>query len=70
DYYDSKADTLVFEGATADNLTIEKVGNNLLIHAYGTDDTVTVHSYFSNAAARTFSIVLDDKTLSVEDIAA
>ncbi|MEB4677800.1 hypothetical protein MXL54_23965, partial [Enterobacteriaceae bacterium G50] len=39
-------------------------------HAYGTDDTVTVHSYFSNAAARTFSIVLDDKTLSVEDIAA
>ncbi|MEB4677483.1 hypothetical protein MXL54_22265, partial [Enterobacteriaceae bacterium G50] len=70
DYYDSKADTLVFEGATADNLTIEKVGNDLLIHAYGTDDTVTVHSYFSNAAARTFSIVLDDKTLSVEDIAA
>ncbi|MFU0448626.1 calcium-binding protein, partial [Pseudocitrobacter faecalis] len=25
DYQDSKADTLIFEGATADNLTIEKV---------------------------------------------
>ncbi|MFU0445122.1 calcium-binding protein, partial [Pseudocitrobacter faecalis] len=70
DYQDSKADTLIFEGATADNLTIEKVGNNLLIHAYGTDDTVTISDYFRYADARTFSIVLDDKTLSAEDIAA
>ena len=46
------------------------MGNDLLIHAYGTDDTVTISDYFSYADARTFSIVLDDKTLSAEDVAA
>ena len=70
DSQDRSANTLVFKGATADNLQIEKVGNDLLIHAYGTEDTVTVSGYFIYSAARTFSIVLDDKTLSTEDIAA
>ena len=62
--------TLVFQGATAADLTLQKSGYDLIIHAYGTDDTVTLPDYFRSASYQRFSIALDDQTLSMDDLTA
>ncbi|HGH5980867.1 TPA: calcium-binding protein, partial [Kluyvera georgiana] len=70
---DSAADTvntLIFNDASASDLVLAKSGNDLVIHAYGSDDTVTLTNYFSSASYRKFSITLDDQTLSMADLAA
>ncbi|MFK3660858.1 calcium-binding protein, partial [Scandinavium sp. NPDC088450] len=60
--------TLVFEGASSDRLSMVKSGNNLVISAYGSDDSVTLNNYFSNSIYRRFSVVFDDKTITQEEL--
>ncbi|WP_275423516.1 calcium-binding protein, partial [Snodgrassella communis] len=45
-------------------------GTDLVIYAYGEDDSVTLPDYFNNSYSRAFNFIFDDKTLNVDDIAA
>ncbi|MFS7250732.1 hypothetical protein AB6869_12575 [Rahnella rivi] len=67
-------DTLRFTGAKADVGGFSREGNNLVIHAYGTADRVTVENYFidgdlKNSATRHYSFEFDDITLTESDLA-
>ena len=65
---------LRFTGAKAGTATFERQGNDLLIKAYGTEDSVRMTSYFSasdsySSLLRNSSFVFDDVTLTVDDLA-
>uniref|UniRef100_UPI002ED8D3F5 calcium-binding protein n=1 Tax=Enterobacterales TaxID=91347 RepID=UPI002ED8D3F5 len=60
--------TLVFEGADLTQALIEKSGNDLLIHAWGGSDTLTLPGYFSSDANRQFDMIFGDTTLTVSDL--
>ena len=47
---------------------MEKSGNSLIIHAYGTDDTVTLTNYFNSANYRRFEIKLQDQTIDLGEL--
>ncbi|MFK3661947.1 calcium-binding protein, partial [Scandinavium sp. NPDC088450] len=61
--------TLVFEGADLTQALIEKSGNDLLIHAWGGSDTLTLPDYFTSESYRQFDMVFGDTTLTVSDLA-
>ncbi|HGH5978916.1 TPA: hypothetical protein ACJI8J_002305, partial [Kluyvera georgiana] len=64
----SAINTLVFQGATAADLTLEKSGYNLIIHAYSPDDMVTLTNYFNSASYRRFEIKLQDQTIDLSEL--
>ncbi|EBR8158690.1 hypothetical protein DOA20_26630, partial [Salmonella enterica subsp. enterica serovar Newport] len=45
---DAQADTVVFRQAQSGRATFDHVGNDLVIHAYGDDNSVTLKDYFSS----------------------
>ncbi len=51
-----------------DNLWFEREGNNLKISILGTEDSMTVNSWYSNEDARLFQIQTDTKTIATADI--
>lgn len=68
---DSAADTvnnLIFNDASASDLVMEKSGNDLVIHAYGSEDTVTLTNYFNSASYRRFEIKLQDQTIDLSEL--
>ncbi|WP_143558855.1 calcium-binding protein, partial [Snodgrassella alvi] len=67
-----KYNDIVFENAKLADAVFSRSGNDLVIHAYGTDDSLTLPDYFTynNYYSRAFNFVFDDKVLSVDDIAA
>ena len=60
-YQDKNADTLRFEGASADNAVFSRSGSDLVIKAYGGEDQVTVNNYFSDSYARHVKFAFDDR---------
>ena len=62
-YQDKNADTLRFEGASADNAVFSRSGSDLVIKAYGGEDQVTVNNYFSDSYARHVKFAFDDRTV-------
>ncbi|WP_180298975.1 calcium-binding protein [Snodgrassella alvi] len=68
--YTNHYNDVVFKGATLADAHFTRSGNDLVIQAYGTDDSVTLPDYFNNYYSRAFNFVFDDKVLSVDDIAA
>ncbi|WP_436859019.1 calcium-binding protein [Citrobacter tructae] len=60
--------SLVFEGALSGQLQMQKSGNNLIIQAYGTDDAVTVYNFFASDDYTRFSLVFDDRTVTMEEL--
>ena len=67
-------DTLRFTGAKADVGGFSREGNNLVIHAYGTADRVTIENYFLSGESKTsgfrnYSFEFDDTTLTESDLA-
>ncbi|MGG8472582.1 calcium-binding protein [Rahnella sp. PAMC25617] len=65
--YASKAedtDTLVFSGALSSDARIAKQGNDLVIYAYGNNDSVTVKNYFMSATYQYFSLAFEDTLLT------
>lgn len=64
----SAVSSLVFKGASIDDLVMEKSGNNLIIHAYGSDDMVTLTNYFNSASYRRFEIKLQDQTIDLSEL--
>ncbi|MFK3661946.1 hypothetical protein ACI2I2_15735, partial [Scandinavium sp. NPDC088450] len=69
DTYRNGVNTLVFEGADLTQALIEKSGNDLLIHAWGGSDTLTLPGYFTSESYRQFDMVFGDTTLTVSDLA-
>ncbi|HAT1685377.1 TPA: calcium-binding protein, partial [Klebsiella oxytoca] len=67
---EAQADTVVFRQARSDGATFDHVGNDLVIHAYGDDNSVTLKNYFSNDGYRRYHLVFDDATLNAEQVLA
>ncbi|HGG6556739.1 TPA: hypothetical protein ACJG76_004950, partial [Salmonella enterica subsp. diarizonae serovar 61:i:z] len=60
---DEQADTVVFSQAQSSTAAFDHVGNDLVIRAYGDDNSVTLRNYFSGNAYRRYHLVFDDATL-------
>ncbi|EBU8550961.1 hypothetical protein DLB91_25200, partial [Salmonella enterica subsp. enterica serovar Oranienburg] len=60
---DNQADTVVFRQAQSSKATFDHVGSDLVIHAYGDDNSVTLKNYFSSDGYRRYHLVFDDATL-------
>ena len=68
--YQSHFNDVVFKGANLADAQFTRSGTDLVICAYGEDDSVTLPEYFNNSYRRAFNFIFDDKVLSVDDIAA
>ncbi|HAF1417180.1 TPA: calcium-binding protein [Salmonella enterica] len=65
---DSQADTVVFSRAQSSKATFDHVGSDLVIRAYGDDNSVTLKNYFSSESYRRYHLVFDDATLEAEQV--
>ncbi|QLK59869.1 hypothetical protein GE278_03290 [Enterobacteriaceae bacterium Kacie_13] len=64
----SENDTLRFTGARFADARFENKDGDLIIRAYGNDDSVRLKGYFGPAYCRGFSFAFDDKTLTLADL--
>ena len=68
-YWQQKRNDLVFQGANSVNAVFTRVGNDLIIRAYGTTDSVTLPDYFDlSRSSRAFNFIFDDKTVTYENL--
>ena len=68
-YLQQKRNDLVFQGANSVNALFTRAGNDLIILAYGTTDSVTLPDYFDlNKSSRAFNFIFDDKTVTYENL--
>ena len=68
---DEQADTLRFAGAHSSNAVFERIGNHLLVRAYGGDDQLALPGYFDRYGDKRYSrfkLTFDDRTLQYDDI--
>ncbi|ELD4018958.1 hypothetical protein QI600_004892, partial [Salmonella enterica] len=65
---DDQADTVVFRQAQSGKATFDHVGSDLVIHAYGDDNSVTLKNYFSSDVFRRYHLVFDDATLEADQV--
>ncbi|WP_275415227.1 calcium-binding protein [Snodgrassella gandavensis] len=74
DYYSEanlkKRNDLVFKGAKLAEAKFFRYGDDLVIHAYGSADSVTLPDYFNyeNKYSRAFNFTFGDQTIIYEDI--
>ena len=68
-YQADHTDTLRFNGAKFAEAVFTRSGNNLVIKAYGGEDTVTVEDYFNGYDNRYYDFAFDDKTVTAKDMA-
>ncbi|ORF04751.1 calcium-binding protein [Snodgrassella alvi] len=63
---------VVFIKANSTDAVFDRSGQDLVIQAYGNDDSVTIQNFFdvSHTDNCAFNFVFEDKVLSVDDIAA
>ena len=67
--YDTQGtNTLHITQADYDNLWFEREGNNLKVSILGTEDSMTVNSWYSNEDAQLSQIQTDTKTIGTADI--
>ncbi|WP_146065206.1 calcium-binding protein, partial [Acinetobacter baumannii] len=59
-----------FEGANFTDAQFLRVGNDLVIKAFGTDDSVTFKNYLSDSDSysRDFNFIFADKTASTTEL--
>ncbi|MGL5698433.1 MAG: hypothetical protein ACRCYL_03950, partial [Kluyvera sp.] len=65
----STTDTLVFKGADANDIRTKRDNNDLLIYAYGNEDSVRVSNYYIQQSHRFIELEFDDRTLTSDDLA-
>ncbi|WLT03100.1 calcium-binding protein [Snodgrassella alvi] len=63
-----KCNELIFKGSNSENAVFNRIGDNLIIRAYGENDSVTLTDFFKDRFHRAFSYKFDDKTLYLEDL--
>lgn len=61
-------DVLSIEGITRDNLWLSRQGDNLVIDARGTDDSITVQDWYANAAQKLDAIQAGSSTLYANQV--
>ncbi|ELD4018237.1 LysM peptidoglycan-binding domain-containing protein, partial [Salmonella enterica] len=61
-------DTLVFRQAQSGQATFDHVGSDLVIHAYGDDNSVTLKNYFISDYYQRYHLVFDDATLEADQV--
>uniref|UniRef100_UPI0023B2FCD7 calcium-binding protein n=2 Tax=Snodgrassella TaxID=1193515 RepID=UPI0023B2FCD7 len=66
--YTNHYNDVVFKGANLADAQFTRSGTDLVIYAYGEDDSVTLPDYFNNSYSRAFNFVFDDQTISLEEI--
>ena len=68
--YKDKRNDVVFKGASLADAVFTRSGTDLIIQAYGSDDSLTLPDYFNynNYYSRAFNFVFDDQTISMEEI--
>jgi Ca2+-binding RTX toxin-like protein len=66
----SQFSDVVFKEANLADAQFTRSGTDLVICAYGEDDSLTLPDYFNNSYSRAFNFIFDDKVLNVDDIAA
>ncbi|MBP1472664.1 hypothetical protein J8Z78_18625, partial [Acinetobacter nosocomialis] len=59
-----------FEGANVADAQFLRIGNDLVIKAFGTDDSVSFKNYLSDSDqySRDFNFIFADKTLTTADV--
>ena len=60
-------DTLLFENAVFSDAVFSRLGNDLVIKAYGGDDQVSLQNYFSSKNYQYAQFTFADKTVSAEE---
>ncbi|MBI0097314.1 MULTISPECIES: calcium-binding protein [unclassified Snodgrassella] len=68
--YQHQRNDLVFKGASLADAEFIRSGNDLVIYAYGSADSVTLPDYFDtkNKNSRAFNFVFEDKSVTYEDM--
>ncbi|WP_151789829.1 calcium-binding protein [Acinetobacter seifertii] len=68
--YFNQFNDVKFEGANFADAQFLRVGNDLVIKAYGTEDSVTFKNYLNenDSTSRDFNFIFADKTVSTSDI--
>ncbi|ELD4018957.1 hypothetical protein QI600_004890, partial [Salmonella enterica] len=61
---DDQADTVVFRQAQSGQATFDHVGSDLVIHAYGDDNSVTLKNYFCGDNYQRFDLQFEDMSLN------
>ena len=64
----NKRNDLCFEGAKLADTQFVRSGNDLIIKAYGTNDSVTLLGYFNSSYNRAFNFVFDNETITYEEL--
>ena len=60
-------DTLLFENAVFSDAVFSRLGNDLVVKAYGGDDQVSLQNYFSSKNYQYAQFTFADKTVSAEE---
>ena len=68
--YFNQFNDVKFEGANFADAQFLRVGNDLVVKAFGTDDSVTFKTYLaeSDSTSRDFNFIFADKTISTSEI--
>ncbi|ORF02841.1 calcium-binding protein [Snodgrassella alvi] len=63
-----KYNDVVFKGASSADAKFLKYGDDLVIQAYGSADSVTLPDYFKSNRSSAFNFIFDDKVITWEDV--
>ena len=67
--YQDERNDLIFKGANLADAKFIRSGTDLVVYAYGSDDSVTLPDYFINLDKnRAFNFIFDDQSITLEDI--
>ena len=69
--YGSKAehtDLLIFEGSNFSDAVFSRLGNDLVVNAYGDSDQVSVKNFFSSESYRYTAFEFSDKTVASAEV--
>ena len=67
-YQAEHTDTLLFEAAVFSEVLFSRLGNDLIIKAYGDNDQVSVQDYFTSRSYQYVQFTFTDKTVTADEI--
>ncbi|HFJ2161521.1 TPA: hypothetical protein ACGTPM_001588, partial [Salmonella enterica] len=65
---DEQADTVVFSKAQSSTASFDHVGNDLVIRAYGDDNSVTLKNYFYGENYQRFNVRFDNRDVGCSEL--
>ena len=67
-YQAEYTDTLLFEAAVFSEVLFSRLGNDLIIKAYGDNDQVSIQDYFTSRSYQYVQFTFTDKTVTADEI--